>query len=302
MDAILDQLGKGAHVSILRLRSLGDCVLTTPAIHLLKRYRPDLRIAVVVEPRFVPLFEDNPDIDDLFPPYNIPLIRFSPLLVLNLHGGTRSAVLTLASRARHRAGFAHFRYRAAYNIRIPTAQQILHVDRKVHTVEHLASAMFYLGVPRQEIPPAMLYGPAPKPARPYAVIHPFASAPDKTWPAERFLELARHLRERCDLQPVFIGAASDDLTPFAAFSTLTPALSGTKSLLAGASLFIGNDSGPAHMAAAFHLPLVVLFAASDPIVWAPWKTPAETIVAPQGIGTVPAKRVIRAIERLRVKA
>ena len=39
----------------------------------------------------------------------------------------------------------------------------------------------------------------------------------------------------------------------------SPALSETKSILAGASFFLGNDSGPAHMAAAFGVPLLALF-------------------------------------------
>ena len=41
-------------------------------------------------------------------------------------------------------------------------------------------------------------------------------------------------------------------------------LAEVKSLLAGASLFVGNDSGPAHMAAAFGVPVVVIFGSSDP--------------------------------------
>lgn len=44
---VLDQLPAGSRVLLVRLRSLGDCVLTTPALELLGRYRPDLRIAVV---------------------------------------------------------------------------------------------------------------------------------------------------------------------------------------------------------------------------------------------------------------
>ena len=43
-----------------------------------------------------------------------------------------------------------------------------------------------------------------------------------------------------------------------------------------------------------------LIGASDPVVWAPWKTPAESIVAPEGIEQVPEERVIEALERLRV--
>ena len=58
----------GCRVAVVRLRSLGDCVLTTPALEILKRARPDLRIAVVVEDRFRPVFERNPDIEALLRP------------------------------------------------------------------------------------------------------------------------------------------------------------------------------------------------------------------------------------------
>ena len=46
----------------------------------------------------------------------------------------------------------------------------------------------------------------------------------------------------------------------------------------GASLFVGNDSGPAHMAAAFGVPVVVLFGPSDPVTWAPWRTINQVVV------------------------
>ncbi len=59
----LDRLGPGSRVAVIRLRSLGDCVLSTPAIQLLKQARPDLQIAVVAEDRFVTVFENHPDID-----------------------------------------------------------------------------------------------------------------------------------------------------------------------------------------------------------------------------------------------
>ena len=55
-------------MAILRLRSLGDCVLTTPAVDILKRCRPDLRLAVVVEDRFRDIFEGNPDVDEILAP------------------------------------------------------------------------------------------------------------------------------------------------------------------------------------------------------------------------------------------
>jgi ADP-heptose:LPS heptosyltransferase len=304
--SVLDQLGTGARLGIVRLRSLGDCVLTTPAITLLKRHRPDLRLAVVVEPPFRAVFEDNPQIDEILGMEGGQLRRFRPDVCVNFHGGTRSLVLTATSGARMRAGFGHYRYPWAYNVRIPRAQEILRVDRKVHTAEHLASAMFYLGVPECEIPRASLYcgGSWPPPdAEPYAVIHARASADDKTWPAERFAELAAVLASDWNLEPVFIGAPADDLTPFASWRRVQGPLRETKRLLAGASFFVGNDSGPAHMAAAFGLPSVVLFAASDPVVWAPWRTVAEVVTASEGgMASLPLRKVLDAVERVRVMA
>jgi heptosyltransferase-3 len=44
MDTVLERLPSGSRVAVIRLRSLGDCVLTTPALELLKGHRPDLKI------------------------------------------------------------------------------------------------------------------------------------------------------------------------------------------------------------------------------------------------------------------
>jgi len=289
MENLLERLPEGARVTVIRLRSLGDCVLSTPALHLLKRYRPDLRLGVVVEDAFAPVFNANPDIEQILAPTISSVAGYHPDLCLNLHGGTRSLQLTAASRARFRAGFAHFRFQTAYNVRIPTAQQILGVTRVVHTAEHVASAMFYLGVPQTEIPRARLFPQAAgsTPTRPYAVIHPKASAHDKTWPADRFLKLAAYLDREFGLQPVFIAGPGENLEEFGAYSCrLGSPLEEIKTLLSGASFFAGNDSGPAHMAAAFGLPMVVFFGSSDPAIWAPWRTSARVLTAPDGIACI----------------
>lgn len=269
---------------------------------MLKRFRPDLRIGVVVDPRFSAIFEGNPDVEDVLPPSALALRRFSPRLCLNYHGGTRSLMMALASGAKYRAGFAHYRYSNVYNVQIPTAQQILGVNRKVHTAEHLASAMFFLGVPQNEVPRAKVVARRLRAGCPYAVIHPMASAPDKTWPSARFLEVAEHLRSHCDLEPIFIGTPNEDLTPFRHFRVFTGPLEESKALIASSSLFIGNDSGPAHLAAALEIPVIVMFAASDPVVWAPWRANAESIIAKDGIQSVPVSRLIKALDRIRVKA
>jgi len=306
VESVLDDLPSMGRVAVVRLRSLGDCVLTTPALEILKRSRPDLRVAVIVEERFRAVFEDNPDVDEILPPEWSALRRFRPRLCLNLHGGTRSAWLTVASGARWRAGFGHFRHQFAYNVRIPRAQEILGEERTVHTAEHLASAMFYLGAPVGEVPRAKLATnrSLTLAARKglLATIHPVAATAEKTWPAEGFLAVAEHLR-RTGIEPVFVGAAGDDLSPFAAYRTLRGApLGEVKAVLGSSCLFVGNDSGPAHMAAAFGLPVVVIFGNSDAAVWGPWRTAAEIVTAPGGIVRVSTGQVLDALARLRVHA
>jgi ADP-heptose:LPS heptosyltransferase len=339
VESVLDRLPQGSRVAILRLRSLGDCVLTTPALDILKRARPDLRLAIVVEDRFRAIFEGNPDLDRVLPPDLGALRGWRPQLCINLHGGTRSAWMTALSGARYRAGFGHFRHRFVYNVHIPRAQSFLGVDRVVHTAEHLASAMFHLGAPLVEIPRAKLFtvGRTPRSAadalvgplgiglnvdsigdggsggtradqgvrptmRPYAVLHPFAATAEKAWRSEGFLAVAEHLKQS-GLEPTFIGGPIDDLSPFRAFRTISnPPLSETKRLLSAASLFVGNDSGPAHMAAAFGLPVVGIFGASDPAIWGPWRTASVVVTAPGGISRIDTAQVLDALTRLRVHA
>jgi heptosyltransferase III len=302
-SSMIDSLPRGGRVAIIRLRSLGDCVLCTPAIELLNHARPDLEIAVVVEDRFADVFRGNPAIAQVLPPTARAIRNFAPELCVNFHGGTRSARLTLISGAKVRAGFDIFKPSFIYNTPIPTAQEILGVTRRVHTAEHMAAAMFYLGVARTWIPRARV--PAPQgrsplaPAGSYAVIHPLAATPEKTWPAESFREVAGFLESAMHLQPVFIGAPGEDLSVFQRWTTVTGApLSEVAQLMRDASLFVGNDSGPAHVAASFGLPLVVLFGPSDAEIWSPWRTVGKVLKAAGPIATIAVSDAIRAVERV----
>ena len=300
----LDRLAPGSRVAVIRLRSLGDCVLTTPALRLLKRARPDLQIAVVVEERFAGVFENNPDVARILAPRAREVRDFSPVLCLNLHGGTRSARLTLLSGSRFRAGFDIFRPGWIYNTPIPTAQEVMGIRRRVHTAEHVASAMFYLGVPISPVPRASLsispershYAPEGS----FAVIHPFAATQEKTWPSDSFLELARYIEQNLGLQVVIIGGSEDDSAKFRQWRTVSGApLGETIRLIRDAAFFAGNDSGPAHIAAAFGIPQLVFFGPSDSEVWAPWQTPSEILKADGPIRSISVDDAIRALERLR---
>ena len=281
-------------MAVIRLRSLGDCVLSTPAVHLLKAHRPDLKIGVVVEDRFADVYRGNEDISNVLPPTHAALRNFAPELCLNLHGGTRSARLTALSGASVKAGFDIFSPAWVYTHRLPTAQVTLGISRRVHTAEHAASAVFALGVPVAEIPRARISAaPARSPHAPegrYAVIHPLAATAEKTWPAENFCAVAQCM-EAGGLTPVFIGGPGEDLTPFSRWPVLAgAALADVAQLLRDAALFLGNDSGPAHLAAAFGLPEVVLFGPSDAEIWRPWKTQAR-VMQKDPISAIPVDEV-----------
>jgi ADP-heptose:LPS heptosyltransferase len=296
---ITDRLSLNSRVAVIRLRSLGDCVLCTPALRLLKRARPDLSLGIVVEERFAGVFEGNPDVAAILSPSARALRAFAPDLCLNLHGGGRSARLTALSGAATRAGFDIFRPSWIYNTPIPRAQETLGVERRVHTAEHAASAMFYLGVPLSEVPRACLYAPegpsSRAPSKQYAVIHPFAATLEKRWPAASFLRVARKL----EFETVVVGSAADDFGPFESLRT-APGLPLTelKQLMRGASLFIGNDSGPAHVAAAFGVPEVVFFGPSDSEIWSPWRT-SSVVLRGERIADIPVSSAIDAVEILR---
>jgi len=292
-SGVLAQLSLGATVVVIRLRSLGDTVLTTPALALLKRSRPDLRVVIVSEAPFDAVFDGSPDVMSVLVVQRDggfwdrlatlrAVRRQGAELCLNLHGGTTSAWMTALSGARYRAGFEHFRMGFAYNVRIPRAQEILGraKDAPVHTAEHLASAIFHLGAPREEIPRAVLAASPPARTTPYAVFHVTAAYFTKQWPTARFREIAEHVRRDCGLEPVMIagpgeGAVFQELPGFTCFDNLD--VRSLRSLLAGARLFVGNDSGPAHMAAAFGVPCVVIFGSSNSAVWRPWKTPHAVV-------------------------
>jgi hypothetical protein len=96
-----------------------------------------------------------------------------------------------------------------------------------------------------------------------AVIHPFASNPQKRWPLESFQELGAQLEQLGRVQ--WCRGPEEHLEKAHCVENLYEL--GT--WLATASVFIGNDSGVSHLAAAVGTPVVALFGPTDPAIWAP---------------------------------
>jgi len=302
---LLPDLPSGARILIIRLRSIGDIILSTPALRLLKDWRPDLRLSVVVESRFAELLEGNSAVDEILTPgegsgwWKI-LSRFGIIrdlrdrafaVCVNLHGGPTSRQLTRWCGARWRAGFAHFRPQSLYNVLIPDARTILN-QPSLHTAEHQAAAFFYLGLPRKPIPRAQLFSGTAQSAwweakrqrlgigatQPYAVIHPTALYKTKEWSPEKFAQIGEYLETAQGIVPVFSCGPGEsavlDAVEKAAGVPLRrlegATLAQFAAALASARVFVGNDSGPAHLAAALARPVVVIFGSSNSQIWGPW--------------------------------
>lgn len=106
----------------------------------------------------------------------------------------------------------------------------------------------------------------------FAVIHPFSGSPKKCWPIERYQELARRLP-----MPVRWCAGPEDHLPNAVrFDNLYE----LACWLATARLYIGNDSGITHLAAAVGTRVIALFGPTDPSIWAPRGQNVRVIAQP----------------------
>ena len=108
-------------------------------------------------------------------------------------------------------------------------------------------------VPRIAVPAA--------PVGDFAVIHPFSGGPKKNWPLENF----RALAARLPLTVKWSAGPEEILDDAVRFNDLYK----LGCWLSTARVYVGNDSGISHLAAAVGTPVVAIFTCTDPRVWAP---------------------------------
>ncbi len=328
----------------MRLRSIGDTVLTTPSLFALKRFVPNAAIDILLEDWVAPVLDGFPHVDNV-----ITFTRGSTRararearenranrydVVYNLHGGTTATLLTRATGAPHRVGYQTYQYGRLHNHLSPSSASLWGRD-KTHSVEQQLALLGWTGVPVSDRPATQLavtpQAAASVAARmqsaditgEFAVIHPAAAFATKQWAANKFAKVADDLRSRglavmtittADQISIIDELNENTLTPVAAFTDFS--LPELTALLARARVFIGNDSGIAHMAAAVKTPAVVVFGSSNTAHWRPWaQAPAEVVVEemecqpchgyfcekfpePECIKRVPVDRVIAAAERV----
>jgi ADP-heptose:LPS heptosyltransferase len=200
------------------------------------------------------------------------------------------------------------------------ARRVIHQDPSPpatgpHAARWLAQAVAPLlgGRPAQPLSPGVLEFPeeerrhAESATRDlpegFVAVHPGSGSPAKNWPFERFVEAARVLAGGRRWLLV-AGPAERELEPPAdAVLARDWPLRLLAAALARAGLFLGNDAGVSHLAAAAGAPTLALFGPTDPALWAPVGPRVMSLVAPGGsLVLLESEAVLAAARELRSAA
>jgi lipopolysaccharide heptosyltransferase II len=303
-------------ILLIRLRLIGDVVFTTPAVRALRRRFPDATLTYLVEPEAAAVIAGNPHLSDVIVAprargverlivdarlaRDLRRRRFD--VVVDFHGGPRSAWLTLASGAPVRIGYRMIGRRWIYTHAVDRPRGL----RPRHSVLNQLDLLFPLdpGLVRatpEDDPVEVAVDPARasrlrsrlaargwSDADPLIVIHVSAGNPFRRWPESSFAELVVHVVSADPARRVLLTSGPSDRDAArrigeaarARLATETAAsvafdedldLADLRALLDRAALFIGGDSGPLHVAAATSVPVVGLYGPTLPARSAPWR-------------------------------
>jgi lipopolysaccharide heptosyltransferase I len=311
------------NVAVVRLSAFGDVVFALPAAAALRDAFPEARLSWIVEDRFAPLLRAVPDVDDVVPlPLRAwrraggsPAARAAALFALcaslrdlrrrrfdavcDLQGNLKSGIVARLTGAPLRVGPARGETREPgwffANRRVALGAAPLHqIERGVRTAAALGFAPTYrrprIGLPTASLAVADAFVDALPPGGPLVVLHPGTSAfmPHKRWPAGRYAELARRLRDAVGARVVVSWGPDDraflpELVAAAdGAAVLAPDLPdplALGALLRRAALVVGGDTGPVHWADALGAPVVALFGPTDPDLYGPFRRPERALSA-----------------------
>jgi heptosyltransferase-2 len=281
---------------------LGDCVMSLPVLRALRRNDPGGTLAVLARPSGAPVFRAEASADTVWvrrkglsglfaDGARARQARFDEVWVLP--HSFRSALLAFLTGARRRLGYATDGRRLLLT-HAPARPEP--VDHQLHDEDALLASGGVepdSGPPRIAAPPEtvrraekyldlnrLAEGP-----RPILVAPGAAFGPTKLWPAERFALLADALMDEGHRAAIVIGPDEVELgrlvarrarhrIPVLGADLDTGDLLGVLSL---SRMLIGNDSGPAHLAAATGVPVLVFFGPTDPARTRPTGGPASVL-------------------------
>jgi lipopolysaccharide heptosyltransferase I len=299
------------NVLLFRTSALGDIVHCLPVLTALRRHLPEARIGWVVDRAFAPLLEGHPDLDEVLSvglrawrgralaagtrrevrAFLRRLRAFRADVALDLMGNHKAGVLARLSGARRRIGLPRSDRREPSSAFWVNETAPAH---GVHAVERALAALAALGVPPEpaDFGGARLPGEAAsEPAGPrFALLHPGAGWGNKVYPAERWAAVARSLAERTGVETrVALSpspaerAAAARIVELAAGAAATAEVAELPDLVAWsrrASLVLGGDTGPVHLAHAVGTPVVCVMGPTDPARHGPYGAPENALARP----------------------
>jgi len=298
-------------ILLIRLRRIGDIVMTTRATAALKQALPGSSLTYVVEEPFRRLVEGNPHLDEVLvvPPHQgiVSFLLFIRRLrrerydlAIDFHGGPRASRIAWLSRARVKVGYELKHKGFLYNVRVPRSHQ----GNPVHSVENHLNLVRAAGISVEDPLPPLSLPPARKeeadriegfwtdhglPGAKVVVLHIGAGNQFRDWGASNLAALADRLAVLQDVRMILVGA-TQDMSRAENIRKTRPkkilSLAGKinlielREVIARAALFVGPDSGPMHIAATTRAPIVALFGPTLPANFAPWKAEATLIEKP----------------------
>lgn len=296
---------RGERVLIVLMGAIGDVTRALPLLGRLRRGLPEAHVAWAIEPLAAPLLEDHPWLDERLLFYRpggarafVAFLRevrargFT--LAIDLQRSLKSGVVTVASGARERLGFARInsregnwlfctRHLPAQNHHSSKLRQFLAFGDMLGLPPAPVDFGFRLRPEEEERVEALL-GPAA--GEPLAAFFVGSSCPSRLWFPETTAEVLRALKARYGLRGVLLGGRGDMGFAAAVARAAQPAaldLTGRTTLreligvVARARLAVGPDSGPMHIAAAVGTPVISLWGATSPGRSAPYGSEAYVI-------------------------
>lgn len=308
-------------ILVLQLDEIGDVLLSTPALCLLRQLYPEAKIIVAARRPGYEILAGNPNIDQLL---LVDLPRFSAEtakmpadlkkikqalpeiksklpgtidLGIDLRADLRTIYLLKKLGARLRISQS-IRGGGFWLTRIAPYLGLQHeVERKMGIIRYLSPAASLPSNLRLEIAvnadnkrqaDEVLSRNGVKTTDEFTVIHPFAGWEPKQWPADRFSAIARYLTEKFKHHVIIVGSSRDGEPAARIVARSGPqvknltglSLKTMAAVIARARLFIGNDSGPMHIACAVQTPVIALFGQNTPERYGPWQNKNITIYHP----------------------
>jgi lipopolysaccharide heptosyltransferase II len=229
------------NVLLIRLRLIGDVVLSTPVIRALRRTFPDARLAYLVERDAAPVVHGNPHLDevivaersrglarvldDLKLARRLRRRRFD--VVIDMHGGPRSSWLTLATGAPRRIGYDIPGRTWMYTRTVSRPRELRPRHSVLNQWDLLEAVEAWPGAaadPRTdpvEMPldpaadarvAARLLGAGITPAHELVVVHVSANNPFRRWPEPAFMSLVGGLARASDRRRLVLSSGPSDRT------------------------------------------------------------------------------------------